>query len=114
MAEKPVHMPIMSQWDRHDNQGIKIKIQNSFRITTDTTEKTIRKTCTDKKRKRRLYNTFTIAEQHLHETGYLTKRGISVETQRKFHCGYTSNFIYKNNQTTSEVIIPTSNTSYIM
>ncbi|MDE6679590.1 MAG: hypothetical protein K2K02_11180, partial [Ruminococcus sp.] len=56
---------------------------------------------------------FTIAEQHLNETDYLTRRGISVETQRKFRCGYVSNFIYKNNQTTSAVIIPTSNTSYM-
>ena len=56
---------------------------------------------------------FTIAEQHLHETDYLIRRGISVETQRKFHCGYTSNFTYKNNQSTPAVIIPTSNTSYM-
>ena len=56
---------------------------------------------------------FAIAEQHLHETDYLTKRGISVEIQKKFRCGYVENFPYKNNQTTSAVIIPTSNTSYM-
>ncbi|MDE5936474.1 MAG: toprim domain-containing protein [Ruminococcus sp.] len=56
---------------------------------------------------------FAIAEQHLYETDYLTNRGISVETQRKFHCGYISSFTYKNNQATSAVIIPTSNSSFM-
>ncbi|MDE5861679.1 MAG: toprim domain-containing protein [Ruminococcus sp.] len=56
---------------------------------------------------------FEIAEQHLHETDYLTNRGISIQTQRKFHCGYMENFPYKNNQTTSVIIIPTSETSYM-
>ena len=56
---------------------------------------------------------FELAETHLHETDYLTNRGISMQTQRKFHCGYMPNFIYKNNQTTSAVIIPTSETSYM-
>lgn len=56
---------------------------------------------------------FYAAEQHLHETDYLTNRGLSIETQRKFHCGYISSFIYKNNQTTSAVIIPTSNSSFM-
>ncbi|MDE6035452.1 MAG: toprim domain-containing protein [Ruminococcus sp.] len=36
-----------------------------------------------------------------------------MQTQRKFHCGYVENFPYKNNQTTSAVIIPTSETSYM-
>ncbi|MDE6670908.1 MAG: toprim domain-containing protein [Ruminococcus sp.] len=56
---------------------------------------------------------FEIAEQHLQETDYLTNRGISIQTQCKFHCGYVENFPYKNNQTTSAVIIPTSETSYM-
>lgn len=56
---------------------------------------------------------FYIAEQHLPETDYLTKRGLSIETQQKFHCGYISSFIYKNNQTTQAVIIPTSKGSYM-
>ncbi len=56
---------------------------------------------------------FEIAEQHLHETDYLTNRGISIQTQRKFHCGYMPIFPYKNNQTTSAIIIPTSETSYM-
>lgn len=56
---------------------------------------------------------FDIAEQHLLETDYLTNRGLSIETQRKFHCGYVSNFMYKGNQNTSAVIIPTSNTSFM-
>ena len=56
---------------------------------------------------------FDIAEQHLSETDYLTTRGLSVETQRKFHCGYVSSFMYKGNQTTPAIIIPTSNTSFM-
>ena len=56
---------------------------------------------------------FDIAEQHSLETDYLTNRGLSIETQRKFHCGYVSNFMYKGNQNTSAVIIPTSNTSFM-
>ena len=56
---------------------------------------------------------FAVAEQHLQETDYLTKRGISLDTQRKFHCGYTPNFMYKGNQTTPAIIIPTSNTSFM-
>ncbi|MDE6833804.1 MAG: toprim domain-containing protein [Ruminococcus sp.] len=56
---------------------------------------------------------FELAETHLNETDYLTKRGISLQTQHKFRCGYVENFTYKNNQTTSAVIIPTSNTSYM-
>ena len=56
---------------------------------------------------------FAVAEQHLQETEYLTRRGISFETQRKFHCGYVSSFMYKGNQTTPAIIIPTSNTSFM-
>ncbi len=56
---------------------------------------------------------FTVAEQHLNQTDYLTKRGISLEIQQKFHCGYVPNFMYKGNQTTSAVIIPTSKGSYM-
>lgn len=54
-----------------------------------------------------------MVEQHLHETNYLTNRGLSVKTQKKFHCGYTPNFMYKSNQTTPAVIIPTSDTSFM-
>ncbi|MDE5584472.1 MAG: toprim domain-containing protein, partial [Ruminococcus sp.] len=57
---------------------------------------------------------FYLAEQHLHETDYLTKRGISVETQRKFHCGYVSNYQYNHNSySTPAVIIPTSKHSFM-
>lgn len=56
---------------------------------------------------------FEFAESRLHETDYLTKRGISPETQRKFHCGYVAGFMYKENQTTPAVIIPTSESSYM-
>jgi len=33
-------------------------------------------------------NFFAVAEQHLNQTGYLTKRGIPPKIQQKFHCGY--------------------------
>lgn len=57
---------------------------------------------------------FSMAEQHLHETDYLTKRGLSVETQQKFHCGYVANYQYSYNaQATSAIIIPTSNYSFM-
>lgn len=55
---------------------------------------------------------FAVAEQHLHETDYLTRRGLSLNTQKKFRCGYSSNFIYSNNLITSAIVIPTSNTSF--
>jgi len=54
------------------------------------------------------------AESHLHETDYLTKRGLSLNTQRKFRCGYVDNYPYDHNtKTTPAVIIPTSNTSFM-
>ena len=57
---------------------------------------------------------FYMAEQHLHETDYLTNRGLSIETQRKFRCGYVSSYSYYNNtKSTSAIIIPTSNSSYM-
>lgn len=56
---------------------------------------------------------FAVAEKQLNQTDYLTKRGISPEIQQKFHCGYVPNFMYKGNQTTSAVIIPTSKGSFM-
>lgn len=58
---------------------------------------------------------FYIAQQHLHETDYLTNRGISVAIQQYFGCGYISNFIYNRNEnlSTSAIIIPTSNNSFM-
>lgn len=56
---------------------------------------------------------FEKAKQQLNQTNYLTQRGISPEIQRKFNCGYVPNFIYKDNQVTSAIIIPTSNGSYM-
>lgn len=58
---------------------------------------------------------FYIAQQHLHETDYLTNRGISVATQQYFGCGYISNFMYNRNEnlSTSAIIIPTSNNSFM-
>ncbi len=56
---------------------------------------------------------FFMAEKQLNQTDYLTKRGISPKIQQKFHCGYVPNFMYKGNQTTSAVIIPTSKGSFM-
>ncbi|MDE5620022.1 MAG: toprim domain-containing protein [Ruminococcus sp.] len=57
---------------------------------------------------------FAMAEQHLHETNYLTNRGLSLSTQQKFHCGYVSNYQYSHNsQATSVIIIPTSLHSFM-
>lgn len=58
---------------------------------------------------------FYIAQQHLHETDYLTNRRISVAIQQYFGCGYISNFIYNRNEnlSTSAIIIPTSNNSFM-
>ncbi len=65
------------------------------------------------KEERNYTDFFSVAEYHLSETDYLTNRGLSLNTQRKFHCGYISSFTYKNNQTTPAVIIPTSNSSFM-
>lgn len=56
---------------------------------------------------------FAVAEKQLNQTDYLTKRGISPKIQQKFQCGYVPNFMYKGNQTTSAVIIPTSKGSFM-
>lgn len=56
---------------------------------------------------------FAFAESNLYKTDYLTRRGISMETQRNFRCGYVSDFKYQDNRTTPAVIIPTSNTSFM-
>lgn len=58
---------------------------------------------------------FYIARQHLHETNYLTNRGLSIATQQYFGCGYINNFKYNRNEnlSTSAVIIPTSNNSFM-
>ncbi len=56
---------------------------------------------------------FTFAENNLYQTDYLTKRGLSLETQRRFHCGYVSDYKYAENQTTPAIIIPTSDSSFM-
>lgn len=68
---------------------------------------------TEQKEEKDYTKFFITTEQHLHETDYLTNRGLSVDTQRKFRCGYAPDFIYKGNQTTSAVIIPTSKGSFM-
>lgn len=58
---------------------------------------------------------FYIVRQHLHETNYLTNRGLSIATQQYFGCGYINNFKYNRNEnlSTSAVIIPISNNSFM-
>lgn len=56
---------------------------------------------------------FAFAENNLYKTDYLTRRGISPETQRNFRCGYVPECKYQENKATPAVIIPTSNTSFM-
>ncbi len=56
---------------------------------------------------------FQYAETQLTETDYLNKRGIPVEVQKHFRCGYIPDFNYGNNQKMPVIIIPTSNYSFI-
>ena len=96
---------------RTDFQQIKRELEEKYSVSSNIPQKK-NEDKADKKEKD--YTKFLhMAEQHLHETDYLTKRGISPETQRKFHCGYVAGFMYKGNQTTPAVIIPTSESSYM-
>ena len=92
-----------------DFQQIKTELAEKYRTFPDIPQEN--KPKPDKKEKD-YTNFFQIAENHLHETDYVTKRGISPDTQRKFHCGYVPSFMYKNNQMTPAVIIPTSSKSF--
>ena len=56
---------------------------------------------------------FYVAKKQLCQTDYLTRRGISPEIQQKYNCGYIPNYMYKGNQTTPAIIIPTSKQSYM-
>ena len=59
---------------------------------------------------------FKEAAKHIHETEYLTKRGISEETQNKFNIGYCKEWKHpeKPKMMPSErIIIPTSKHSYM-
>ena len=95
---------------KSDFQQIKTELEEKYRIFSDIPQKK-QEDKADKKEKD-YTKFFEFAESRLHETDYLTKRGISPDTQRKFHCGYVSDFMYKNNQMTPAVIIPTSNSSF--
>ena len=95
---------------RADFQQIKTELEEKYHISYDIPQKK-QEDKADKKEKD-YTKFFEFAESRLHETDYLTKRGISPDTQRKFHCGYVSDFMYKNNQMTPAVIIPTSNSSF--
>jgi replicative DNA helicase len=56
------------------------------------------------------------AAKHLNECDYLTKRGISIETQKRFNIGYVKEWKHpdnKNNYKSERIIIPTSANSYI-
>ena len=85
---------------------------NIFSYQSITPNKKISKPA-EPKQEKDYTNFFAVAEQHLNQTDYLTKRGISPKIQQKFHCGYVPNFMYKGNQTTSAIIIPTSKGSYM-
>ena len=95
---------------KKDFQQIKTELEEKYRIFSDIPQKK-QEDKADKKEKD-YTKFFEFAESRLHETDYLTKRGISPDTQRKFHCGYVSDFMYKNNQMTPAVIIPTSSNSF--
>ncbi len=56
---------------------------------------------------------FIYSESNLANTDYLTKRGIPIEIQQKFHCGFIPDFKYDGEKTTPAVIIPTSDTSFM-
>lgn len=56
---------------------------------------------------------FAFAESNLYKTDYLTKRGISMEMQRNFRCGYVPEYKYQEDKSTPAVIIPTSDTSFM-
>ena len=98
---------------RTDFQQIKTKLAEKYNIRPDVTQNQQEISSNPIKKEKDYTKFFQAAEQHLHETDYLTKRGISLETQRKFHCGYVAGFMYKGNQTTPAVIIPTSENSYM-
>ena len=91
-----------------DFKTILDELTNKYKIYVPTTY-----TSSKSKNSKDYTKFFDIAKQHLSETDYLTTRGLSVEAQRKFHCGYVSSFMYKGNQTTPAIIIPTSNTSFM-
>ena len=93
-----------------DFQQIKTELEEKYRISPDIPQKK-QEDKADKKEKD-YTKFFQFAESRLHETDYLTKRGISPDTQRKFHCGYVPSFMYKNNQMTPAIIIPTSSSSF--
>lgn len=55
------------------------------------------------------------AEKHIAETDYMTKRGISEKTLKRFHIGYDPNWKYPgrpNNKPEPRIIIPLSEYSY--
>ncbi len=93
-----------------DFQQIKTELEEKYRIFPDIPQKKQEDKAVKKEKDYTKF--FEFAESRLHETDYLTKRGISPDTQRKFHCGYVSDFMYKNNQMTPAVTIPTSSSSF--
>ena len=100
----------LNEKDKEDFKTILSDLQKKYNIISHQPVTSIKKNNTIKKD---YTDFFSFAEQHLNETGYLTNRGLSLETQRKFRCGYISSFTYKNNQATPAVIIPTSNSSFM-
>ena len=64
-------------------------------------------------------NDIILAAEHLHETDYLARRGISHKVAEKYNCGYIEKWIHPKKRGDSQilpsprVIIPTSPESYI-
>lgn len=98
---------------KKDFQQIKTALAEKYRIFPDIPQKKQKIKRNIIKKEKDYTRFFQIAQQHITETDYLTKRGISAQTQQKFHCGYVANFNYNADKYTSAIIIPTSDGSYM-
>ena len=97
--------------NKNDFKAISKALENKYNISASPAQSHSSQNTT--KKEKDYTRLFFIAEKQLNQTDYLTKRGISLKIQRKFHCGYMPNFMYKGNQTTPAIIIPTSKGSYM-
>ena len=62
-----------------------------------------------------IQKTIKVAEKHLSESDYLTKRGISEKTAKRFHIGFCANWKYPGKATAyteSRIIIPLNEHTY--
>ena len=97
--------------NKNDFKAISKALENKYNISALPAQSHSSQNTT--KKEKDYTRLFFIAEKQLNQTDYLTKRGISLKIQRKFHCGYMPNFMYKGNQTTPAIIIPASKGSYM-